>query len=473
MSHPSPFILLFLIGLTNILIFPIPVFSTESPAVDSSVLGPAIQEELDFIAEETVVTASQYKQPISKAPSNIYVITAQDIRNSGALFIPTLLRRVPGMEVIQMTGEDFNVSVRGNNQLRANKLLMMVDGRSNFFDAQGGVGWTQLPITLPEIERIEVLKGPASAVYGFNAFDGVVNIITKRPQDLPHALVQIGGGEFGSLQASGIHAGQIEELSYKLSIGHTQVAQWRNRDSLAHRTYLLNGKASYPVASNYTVFAEGGISDKNRADFASAEVFRVNSSTVKSYARIGIEKENFFLRAFWNQFDVESANTPLIPFLSVTDPAGNAQGLTILSNSYDIASQYGTTIFTNHRVTTGANYRLNTISGSFVMRNDTEHRFGVYLQDEWQPLKYLAINAGGRIDLHNEIHPTYSPRIALLLFPHPDHTIRFSGSLAYRPPTMLDANIVTLTSTIGLGPTTSTTTTTGTSKPRTRANHFL
>lgn len=153
-----------------------------------------LQQEFELLKEEQVITAAQYNQPISKAPSNIYVITAEDIRNSGALFIPTLLRRVPGMEIIQMTGEDFNISVRGNNQLRANKLLMMVDGRSNFFDAQGGVGWTQLPITLPEIERIEVLKGPASAVYGFNAFDGVVNIITKKPQDLPHALVQIGGG---------------------------------------------------------------------------------------------------------------------------------------------------------------------------------------------------------------------------------------------------------------------------------------
>lgn len=213
------------------------------------------------------------------------------------------------------------------------------------------------------------------------------------------------------------------------------------------------------MTPQYTLFVEGGISDKNRADFASAEVFRVNSSTVKSYTRIGIEKENFFLRAFWNQFDVENANTPLIPFLSVTDPAGNVQGLTILSNSYDIASQYRTTLFTNHRVTTGANYRLNTISGSFVRRSDTEQRFGVYLQDEWQPVEYFSINFGGRIDLHNEIHPTYSPRIAIFLFPHPDHTFRFSGSLAYRPPTLLDADLVTVTSTIGLGPTTSTTTT--------------
>ena len=107
------------------------------------------------------------------------MITDEDIRQSGAIDIPTLLRRIPGMEVMQTNGTDFNVSVRGDNQPAANKLLVMVDGRSIYIDAQGVVYWKLLPVTLPEIKRIEVLKGPASAIYGFNAFDGIINIITK------------------------------------------------------------------------------------------------------------------------------------------------------------------------------------------------------------------------------------------------------------------------------------------------------
>ncbi len=119
--------------------------------------GSLIEDDLAFLKEEEiVVTAIRQEQPISKAPSNIYVITAEDIRHSGATDIPTLLRQVPGMEVMQTTGADYNVSVRGDNQLIANKLLVQVDGRSIYMDANGSVTWRYIPVTLPEIKRIEV-----------------------------------------------------------------------------------------------------------------------------------------------------------------------------------------------------------------------------------------------------------------------------------------------------------------------------
>jgi hypothetical protein len=153
--------------------------------------------ELELMEEEEIVSiASRYKQPISEAPSNVYVITDEDIKQSGAIDLPTVLRRIPGMEVMQTTGADFNVSVRGDNQLQANKLLVLVDGRSIYIDASGQVLWKLLPVTLPEIKRIEVLKGPASAVYGYNAFDGIVNIITKSPEEMKGATLQFGAGEF-------------------------------------------------------------------------------------------------------------------------------------------------------------------------------------------------------------------------------------------------------------------------------------
>jgi len=200
-----------------------------------------LTQELELIKEEESVSiASRYEQPISEAPSNVYVITDEDIRHSGAVDIPTLLRRVPGLEVMQMNGADFNVSVRGNNHPGANKLLVMVDGRSIYVDVQGQVNWKLLPVTLPEIKRIEVLKGPASAVYGFNAFDGVINIITKSPEEMKGTTLQFGGGNFGTITASAIQAGTVDKFGYRLSIGHNQNADWTNRDSLAFRDNLFN-----------------------------------------------------------------------------------------------------------------------------------------------------------------------------------------------------------------------------------------
>ena len=155
----------------------------------------AISEELELLKEEEMVSiATRHEQPLSEAPSNVYVITDEDIRHSGAVDLPTVLRRVPGLEVMQTTGAEFNVSARGDNQLLANKILVLVDGRSIYVDAQAIVFWKSIPVTLPEIKRIEVLKGPAAAVYGFNAFDGVINIITKPPEEMKGTTLQIGGG---------------------------------------------------------------------------------------------------------------------------------------------------------------------------------------------------------------------------------------------------------------------------------------
>ena len=183
---------------------------TEKPA------PPSTDNESDILLilkeeKESISRGLGKEEPISQSPSNVYVITDEDIRQSGATDIPTVLRRVPGMEVMQMTGAEFNVSVRGNNQTAANHLLVLVDGRPIYEYAFGSVFWTLLPVTLPEIKKIEVMKGPSAAIYGFNAYDGVVNIITKSPQEMKAntngTLVQFGGGEFGTIRSTAIQAG--------------------------------------------------------------------------------------------------------------------------------------------------------------------------------------------------------------------------------------------------------------------------
>jgi iron complex outermembrane receptor protein len=215
---------------------PLPGYTEELPTQSKQAVIP----ELELIKEEeTVSIASRYEQPISKAPSNVYVITDEDIRHSGATDIPTILRRVPGLEVMQTTGADFNVSMRGNNQLYANKLLVMIDGRSFYIDAQALVSWKSMPITLPEIKRIEVLKGPASAIYGFNAFDGVINIITKSPEEMKGTTLQFGAGELGTITSAAIHAGTVGKFGYRLSVGRDQNQEWRSRDSLAFRSRVF------------------------------------------------------------------------------------------------------------------------------------------------------------------------------------------------------------------------------------------
>ena len=407
----------------------------------SSLTEAALRDEALYLQEETVVTAIRREQPISQSPSNLYVITEEDIRLSGATDIPTLLRRVPGMEVIHMTAGEFNVSARGNNQQRANKLLVLVDGRSVYVDLQAAAPWTQLPITFPEIKRIEVLKGPASAIYGFNAFDGVVNIITKSGSEMAGTTLQTGYGEFGTLRSAGVQAGTIGKFDYRLSIGRDQQQQWRDRNALGYRVHRFNGQAIYSIDSDSSIKLAGGLAETNRFDFASADFLRLNTPSRYAYSEVLYERPNFFLRLNWQGNNITIDNEPLAPLtgiITTTDKLGRSRSIPYNGTTYNAESQYTMELGSSHRLILGGNYRHNTISGTQLTENGHEDRFGVYLQDDWRLNANLTLNAGVRVDLHNELNPTYSPRVALIYSPIPDHTIRLSGSVTYRTPTLVE-----------------------------------
>jgi len=402
-----------------------------------------LQDETLYLKEETVSIASRYEQPISEAPSNVYVITDEDIRMSGATDLPTILRRIPGLEVMQMSGAEFNVSTRGDNQPLANKMLVMVDGRSIYLDAQGLMYWKLLPITLPEIKRIEVLKGPASAIYGFNAFDGIISITTKSPDEMRGATLQFGGGEVGALSTAAVYANTLNNLGYRLSVGHDQHGQWRNRDALAFRSSKFNVSTEYAIREDSKVLLSGGLADANRFDGNIAESTINANSPSQRYASIAYDRPQFFLRASWTGF---SGNTdimfnPLVaPFIQLFPLSGNSISRDeSQTNTYNVEAQHSLTLGPSHRVIYGANYWHNTLFHHFILKPGREDRLGVYLQDEWTISTSLSLVAGARYDLHSEINGTWSPRAALLYKPTPNHVFRLGLSVAYRPPTVFES----------------------------------
>jgi len=146
------------------------------------------EEQFFKVEEQIVVSASKRAQKLSDAPVAISVITADDIKRLGVQSIAEALRMVPGVYVQEVTGGQQEVAIRGmiNSPKEAGafaaysrNILVMIDGRSYFNDVFGGTFWELLPITIEDIDRIEVVCGPASALFGANAVTGVVNIITK------------------------------------------------------------------------------------------------------------------------------------------------------------------------------------------------------------------------------------------------------------------------------------------------------
>lgn len=400
-------------------------------------------ETLELIKEEeTVQTATRTERPISQAPSNVYILTDEDIRHSGATDLPTLLRHIPGIEVMQTTGAEYNVSARGDNQLLANKMLVLVDGRSVYIDVQGFVFWKGLPITLPEIKRIEVVKGPIESLYGFNAFDGIIQIYTKSPEEMNGTTVQMGGGEWGTLTSAVIHAGKVGKLGYRLSFGEDQNQKWRDRDSLAFRAYRFNAHTEYALPGMAKLVVSGGLADMNKFDGPIVGLGNtiLNSDVQLPYANVAYERRDLTVRAFWSGFFATALAEPhplLVGFTRVTDRAGSSE-LAFDGNTYNLEAQHEVKLGASHRVTYGANYRHNTFSCNCTTAFAREDRLGFYLQDEWQLTSSLNVVAGFRYDLHTQIHSTLSPRLAVLYTVVPDHTLRATIAVAFRPPTLFE-----------------------------------
>ncbi|HYL93469.1 MAG TPA: TonB-dependent receptor [Alphaproteobacteria bacterium] len=156
-----------------------------------------------------VTSVSKKEQKLSDTAAAIYVITQQDIRNSTATTIPELLRMVPGLDVAQVNSGVWAISARGFTQQYANKMLVLIDGRSVFHPLFSGVVWTEQDLLLEDIERIEIIRGPGATVWGTNAVNGVINIITKSAKETVGALVTAGVGNLERSSGSARYGGKL------------------------------------------------------------------------------------------------------------------------------------------------------------------------------------------------------------------------------------------------------------------------
>jgi iron complex outermembrane receptor protein len=165
------------------------------------------EKSLEDLMNLEVTSVSKREQKLSRAAAAIYVITQEDIRRSGATSIPDLLRVVPGLEVAQIDANKWAISARGFNSRFANKMLVLIDGRTVYSPLFSGVFWDVQDALLEDIDRIEVIRGPGATLWGANAVNGVINIITKPARDTQGGLVTAGGGNqvlgFGAVRYGG------------------------------------------------------------------------------------------------------------------------------------------------------------------------------------------------------------------------------------------------------------------------------
>jgi iron complex outermembrane receptor protein len=173
-----------------------------------------------LFGEPVTTSATGSPQRVTEVPSNMEIITADEIRRSGANNIPGVLRHVAGIDVLQWTSDESDVGVRGYDQVRSPRLLVLIDGRQVYADFYGYTPWSTLPVELSAIRQIEIVKGPNCALFGFNAVGGVINIITFNPLYDDVNTVSATGGNDHLSQGSGVATFRLADVTaWRISAG--------------------------------------------------------------------------------------------------------------------------------------------------------------------------------------------------------------------------------------------------------------
>jgi iron complex outermembrane receptor protein len=183
--------------------------------------------DIEALANIEITSVSKKETPLNDSPAAIAAITSEDIRRLGITTIPEALRLVPGLHVARVEASKWAISSRGFNNLYANKLLVLMDGRSVYTPSFGGVYWNAQDMVLEDMERIEVIRGPGATLWGANAVNGVINIISKDSKDTQGWLLSGNGGTEDQPSASLRYGGEINpELHYRAYV------KYFNRDGL-------------------------------------------------------------------------------------------------------------------------------------------------------------------------------------------------------------------------------------------------
>ena len=422
------------------------------------------------IQETMVITASKTETPLVDAPATMSVIDSEAIEESPAQNYGDLLRSVPGLNVIQTSARDINLTSRAATSTLATSQLALLDGRSIYLDFFGFVQWDFLPVNFSEIKQIEVIRGPASAVWGANALTGVVNILTFSPREAPGTSFTLSGGFFnkdvedapevddGALWGANISHAQIinDTWSYKLSGGYF------NSDAFSRPvgripigripgTDIPTGGAPYPpfdntgtsqpkfdfrldqeIGSDSMITYAAGFGGTDGIIHTGIGPFDIQPGSYLGYGKVNYSKGNFKLNFFTNILDTDD--------LALLTVGTNGQPIEFLVNTqtYDIEAGHSINWGAHQILSFGGNYRRNNFDISLAPLGDNRNEGGGYIQDEIFFDRWRFV-LGARVDKFDSIEdPVFSPRVTAIFKPAENQSIRGSYNRAFRSPSLIN-----------------------------------
>ena len=429
----------------------------EQPA-EGEVEAPHAEEETksgasEIELEKVSVTASRRPEKVIEAPASIAVIEGDQLRAQVAVNHGERLRHLPAVDVASSGIVQTNAVVRGFNNVFSTTLLTLVDNRYARIPSLRLNAYSFIPSTDDDIERVEVVLGPGSALYGPNSANGVLHMLTRSPFDSAGTDISVGAGERGILMGSVRHAGVVnEQIGYKLSAQYYQGNDWEFEyeegevsqqvfnEQMARQALVDDGNSPYEVdklsadaridyrlSDEATAILSGGFVQASQAELTGIGASVADGWTY-SYLQGRISAGDLFAQAFINISDAGDSF-----LLSGDDVVDKSQVMVA-------QIQHGTSLGERERLTYGVDALLTrpdtegTINGANE-EDDTINEIGLYLQSETDLTDQLKLVAAARVDDHSRLADMiFSPRAALVFSPTSTDNLRVTYNRAYSTP---------------------------------------
>lgn len=407
-----------------------------------------------------VESAARKSQSVSNTAAAVFVISASDIKRSGALTLPEVLHLAPGVEVARLSNNKFAVSIRGFNGRMANKLLVLVDGRSIYSSLYGGVIWEAENLPLEEINRIEVIRGSAGLAWGSNAVNGVINIITKRAQDTSGWLVDShAGNETGKAGLAVRYGSKADDGSaFRLTANEQRRDGGKQEDGRDVQDFWNDTSLTFrydrPDGIDTRWFFSGRLFDSHSDEswltptFDTAQMYDANRyGATKLESHVSRRNGGDLLGRFEQTTD-SGGEVRVQTYYEKFQ--GDVPGANDSHSTLDLDAQHRFPLGDSHDIVWGGNWRQTAHhnrmqSGGFLTtsRPDTTITLSsLFAQDEWTLLpRTFSLQGGVRIERQTYGGTSPQPSVRALWTPSEQHSIWLAWSKSVRSPNVVQESM--------------------------------
>jgi len=422
-------------------------------------MAPAQEEDFEvemfFSEEETVVSAARHEQEIGMSPSAVTVFTREDIETTGASTVPDLLRLVPGMDVITISPAFTAVTSRLYWTNENNLYLVLIDGREMNLELMGEPPWEILPISMEDIERIEVIRGPGSSLYGPNAVAGVISITTRPVGDKTSTFLGFSAGEIGSSHVGARASTRVGNWGFSLNGGFERSGTFSNHRQESKRVYRVRGTSEYRWSRSEYVLAEGSFARGDGA-LTTGGMGDVDGYIASAAVRLAYESESLRGRLYWNNNWTDMRLTTTLDYGGIR--LADFAPAFIDAHTVDGEVQWTPPRFWQPLLLiTGGGVRLSWLHSDEFIDGDTytdttspdfhqpgithmEVRAGAFVHGEVAPADWVTGTFGLRFDYNNISDTFLSPRLAVVFQPASGQFLRLGVARAFRMPSFRESN---------------------------------